>query len=327
MLEIAARLLDPLLAARTVYTPATSVMHSLPLVLGHFGLEDTQTSGGPLWFLTNVDGSAGAWDRRVLAHYGQDFRAGPDRAGSSHPLTEEEGALAGTGAFQLRWYPSSLFMGRTAWWRNRKWASPSLAFGYRAPTVPADPRQVQTADRLVLRAFVESEAERLYRALQGHDGSTVLLDLDGRPGRYGLHLLVPMYVLLSRYASAGDWLSFLLTLFAPEPGSLPPGTPVFIDDARFEHGQHDPGCECGACDGSGKAFGCRYYDLTPAPAFLGWGAVRAWLETRDCVEVVWAASEGTALHKARLVCERRGYDPVDPFSRAPIPREHHALRP
>jgi hypothetical protein len=330
MLPIEKRLLDDLLAARTVYTRQTSVFHVLPTVLGSFGLHDVQTSMQPLWFLTDADGSdSGLWDPRVWAYYKQGYQHGSGQPGSRHPLTERESSFLWSGVLPLKEYPSDLFTGYAAWWRDRKWASPALVYPYAvtpiAEGLSSGPAE-QRADRQVMRAFVESEAQRLYRELQGHDGATVLLDLDRFQGRFLLHLLVPMATLSSSYSDAHAWREFLLALFKPEEGVLAPGTPVYIDDVCFDHDQHTSGCSCGTCNANGKVFACQCYDLTVAPLMVDEERVRAWLNEQDACWIEWAASEHAALHNMRRACEWRGYDPVDPVTRERVPREYHALR-
>lgn len=316
-------LLNNMLAANTLFVPATHVFRTKPYVLGTFGAGDVQTTRDPLWFLTDRDCvDTGMWTPQVFAHDQAACQPG-------FPLTQEEAHFIAPGVLALERYPTDLFMGYSAWWQRRKWYCPLLEYCYEpleSYSLLHELRVEPLADRNVLRAFVRSEAERLFLALQGSDEGTVLLDLDSARDRFRLYLCVPVAAVCTRYSSRGEWQRHLAALFPYEEGALGVGTPVYIDDASYAQDRHPDGCACADHNANLESFGCSVYDLSSAPASARDDeSFRKWLGTRQALTVAWAPGKDAARHAARLYCERLGYQPLDPSSRQPLPREQHIL--
>jgi hypothetical protein len=298
-------LLNRMLAANTLYVPETHVFRVKPYILGTFGTGDVQTTRDPLWFLTDRDGlCTGTWHARVFDHYKVPY-------GSGFPLTAQEDHFITSDPLALERYPSDLWMGYSAWWRNQKWFCPMLEFCYEQeegnPLFDAlhlDP----LADVAVLRAFVRSEAERLFLALHVTGEETVLLDFDSNAGRFRLYLCVPMRVVCEGYDSLQAWQSYLSALFPYEAGALAVGTAVYIDGGCFAHDRHADACECGEHNANCTSFGCSVYDLSDVPGSpIDEESFRDWLQDQEPICVVWGSSEDAAYDYACRYCDRLGY--------------------
>ncbi|HEU5381591.1 MAG TPA: hypothetical protein VFV38_39725 [Ktedonobacteraceae bacterium] len=295
-------------------------------ILGEFGTGDVQTTHGPLWFLTNgLAENTGHWHTDVFDYFGVGYQATVNE--ESYPLTPQEEQFIQPDGITLAEYATNLRLGYTVWWQDRKWFCPLLEYCYE----PEDPilqyhgRGRERGDFLsrpyCLRAFVESEAERLTALLRPLHGE-VLLDLEGFTDRYVIYLLSPVADVLARFPDNGAWHSFLRSLFPVTE------TPLLIYlDTNCEH-EHDgvPNLS----NASGKSYGCSLYDLPLVPSVLSEDgdeveAFGDWLRTQEPCLKVWAPSEAAAIYNARLACDARNLIPVNPFTRRYLPRTVHLL--
>jgi hypothetical protein len=295
-------------------------------VLGSFGTGDTQTTQGPLWVLTNGLGeNTGHWDTSVFAYYHAGYQITDEEA---YPLTPQEDQFIQPDGIDLAEYATDLQLGYTVWWRDRKWFSPLLEYCYEPdnPIYQHHGLERGTGDFLsrpnCLRAFVESEAERLADLLRLVHGE-ILLDLEGFTDRYVIHLLVPVADVLSQFPDNKAWLSFARSLF---PVTETPML-VYIDtNCESERGGNPD-----LSNAVGKSYRCSVYDMALAPWFLsevGGEEVETfgdWLRTQEPCLKVWAHSEAAAIHNARLACDERNLIPVNPFTHRYLPRTVHSL--
>lgn len=212
---------------------------------------------------------------------GQDLQRYPS-------LTSEEQRYLGCGPLSLVSYPTSLLSGYSAWWQGQKWYSPAMCYGYEPLSTG------EGIGKHIVWAFVKSEAERLMRARAMVPGATVLLDLNPSSDCLVLCLLVPMQTVIDNCTPAA-WFQFLTSLFEV-PSALPLGTQVYLQ-----------------CNKQDLIYSCRIFDMAEAPLSDEANVVTAWLHDQDPCRVEWGPSEQVALHNARLVCERLGYEPVDLF--------------
>jgi len=80
---------------------------------------------------------------------------------------------------------------------------------------------------------------------------------------------------------------------------FPETDPVFAGKPREMHlllddiDRHGDGCECGLCDVNGKSYGVGIF---PAGG-----------DNADPAERIYAASETSAMHNARMLCEKNGW--------------------
>lgn len=291
--------------------------------LGDFGTGDVQTTRGPLWFLTNdLCENTGYWHTDVFDYHNVAYQGATET--ESYPLTRAEAQFIQPDGIDLPGYATEMLLGSSVWWQNQKWFCPTLEFCYQ-PDVSTNKHHGLTfeeADFLsrkdCLRAFVESEAERLGERLRSLLGE-VLLDLDGLPDRFVLHLLVPVTVVQARFHTLQEWQEFLGSLF------LVTADPVLVYlDLNCEQ---DRGGPEELTNTIGKSFGCAVYDVTHAPDFPADDpdTFSDWLYTQDSCLKVWARSPEAARHNARLACDECNFIPVHPFTRRYLPREIHLL--
>jgi hypothetical protein len=298
----------------------------VPQVLGDFDGSDIQTSAGPLWLLTNgLCEDTDLWHPDVLRYYGASYQ---EDDGELYPLIAPEAQFIEPDGIVLPGYLTDVRLGYSAWWQNRKWACPRLEYCY----IPADPDcQLHGLEREnpgywtrqdFLRAFVESEAERLaplVRAVQGE----VLLDLVSFPDRYVLHMLVPFEHTCEHFGTREAWHHFLRSLF---PVAETPML-VYLDTNCEQERGGDPDLS----NASGKSYGCSLYDMTFASSFLSEAgeeeaeAFGDWLRTQEPCLKVWGPSEDAVVHNARLACDEQNFIPINPFTRAYLPRTVHLL--
>jgi len=93
----------------------------------------------------------------------------------------------------------------------------------------------------------------------------------------------------------------------------------YLDECLLDHDRHGSGCDCGSCDGNGKAYGVSLYELDAEgiKAYLRLQAeidaesFEAWVEDADPVDVYYAPSEEAAVENALLAAKNQGYLLVD----------------